>query len=288
MKYSISTRKFKHLFKWTVIAQASIIMYFLFLSNPSSHPNWISTAIIDASQPQIIPKIVHHTWKDANIPEKWKHSYQSCVEKYPEYEFMLWTDEESDKFIKENYNWLYSTYVSYWYPIQRADAIRYLVLYHFGGIYLDLDIGCRDRSLDDLRIFPAIIPKTKPIGYSNDMLAAHPKHPFFEQLINNLSRWNGWFVFPYLTVIFSTGPMYLNIQYWATAIGDIWILPPELYSEGSERYFSHYEGSSWHSWDADVIKLLWSKRYILLLAVAITLYLRRKTNKRKKKIELPL
>jgi mannosyltransferase OCH1-like enzyme len=288
MKYSISTRKFKLLFKWTVLAQAIIVVYFLALSNQSPS-NWIQTTSMDATQPQIIPKIIHHTWKDENIPEKWKHAYQSCVDKYPDYEFILWTDEKSRTFITENYSWLERTFVSYWYPIQRADAICYLVLYHFGGIYLDLDIGCRDPSLNDLRIFPAIVPKTKPIGYSNDMLAAHPKHPFFEQLIHNLPKWNGWFVFPYLTVIFSTGPMYLNIQYWTTTLCDIWILPPELYSEGKERYFSHYEGSSWHSWDADVIKLIWTKRYALLFAIAITIYwYRRKETKRKRKLELPL
>ena len=31
------------------------------------------------------------------------------------------------------------TFDGYPYPIQRADAIRYFVLHHFGGIYIDLD-----------------------------------------------------------------------------------------------------------------------------------------------------
>lgn len=35
------------------------------------------------------------------------------------------------------------TFDSYKYPIQRADAIRYFVLHRFGGIYMDLDVGCK-------------------------------------------------------------------------------------------------------------------------------------------------
>jgi hypothetical protein len=37
------------------------------------------------------------------------------------------------------YPWFLETFDGYPYPIQRADAIRYFVLHHFGGIYIDLD-----------------------------------------------------------------------------------------------------------------------------------------------------
>jgi mannosyltransferase OCH1-like enzyme len=37
------------------------------------------------------------------------------------------------------YPWFLETFDGYVYPIQRADAIRYFVLHHFGGIYIDLD-----------------------------------------------------------------------------------------------------------------------------------------------------
>jgi len=37
------------------------------------------------------------------------------------------------------YLWFLETFDAYPYPIQRADAIRYFVLHHYGGIYIDLD-----------------------------------------------------------------------------------------------------------------------------------------------------
>ena len=51
----------------------------------------------------------------------------------------LWTDEKSRRFIEKEYPWFLETFDSYKYPIQRADSIRYFVLAHYGGTYIDLD-----------------------------------------------------------------------------------------------------------------------------------------------------
>src|SRR4051812_26017051 len=72
-------------------------------------------------------------------------------------EYMLWTDASSREFIAKHYSWFLDTFDAYKYSIQRADAIRYFVLHRFGGIYLDLDIGCL-RPLDPLLIYPVILP----------------------------------------------------------------------------------------------------------------------------------
>lgn len=51
----------------------------------------------------------------------------------------LWTNENAREFIGDEYPWFLDTFDRYQYPIQRADAIRYFVLAHYGGIYIDLD-----------------------------------------------------------------------------------------------------------------------------------------------------
>ena len=51
----------------------------------------------------------------------------------------------------QHYPHLLETFKSYPFNIQRADAIRYMVLEHYGGVYIDLDIICR-RRLDFLRV----------------------------------------------------------------------------------------------------------------------------------------
>lgn len=117
----------------------------------------------------------------------------------------------NQEFIATNYPWFLKTYNSYPYPIQKADAVRYFLLYHYGGIYVDLDISC-GRNISETLNVPAWIPKTEPMGFSNDVMSSMPKHPFFKQVIEALPSWNIWVLTNYPTVMISTGPLFLSIQ----------------------------------------------------------------------------
>lgn len=194
---------------------------------------------------------------------------------------MLWTDASSREFIAKEYPWFLDTFDDYTYPIQRADVIRYFVLHHYGGVYLDLDVGCL-RSLDTLLTYPVILPKTIPVGVSNDLMFAEKGHPFMAQTIHNLVTFDHSWYLNYPTVMFSTGPMFLSAQYgiWTAAHpllpdqpgGDVRVLPKALYGknarpdEAPHAFFSHFYGSSWHSDDAAFVGFLgqWGK---ILMAV---------------------
>ncbi|RQM06498.1 hypothetical protein DH86_00002311, partial [Scytalidium sp. 3C] len=86
--------------------------------------------------------------------------------------------QASRQFIASEYPWFLETFDNYAFPIQRADAIRYFVLAHYGGVYIDLDDGC-NRRLDPLLSYPAWVRRTVPTGISNDAMGAVPQHPFF-------------------------------------------------------------------------------------------------------------
>lgn len=191
---------------------------------------------------------------------------------------MLWTDATSHEFIAEHYPWFLETFDNYRYPIQRADAIRYFILYHYGGIYMDLDIGCL-HPLDPLLKYPVVLPKTIPVGVSNDLMFAEKGHPFFKQTMENLERFDYSWVLNYPTVMFSTGPMYLSAQYGLyvaanpdIALTEIRILPKSLYGKNAKEheapraFFSHFYGSSWHADDATFIAFLntWGKALMWL------------------------
>lgn len=216
-----------------------------------------------------IPRIIHQTWKTDIIPPKWKDISQGCRDMMPDYEYMLWSDARSREFIAEHYPWFLNTWDGYTYNIQRADAIRYFILYHYGGVYIDLDIGCK-RPMDQLLTSSVILPKTIPVGVSNDLMFAEKNHPFLAQTIHNLIPFDHSWVLNYPTVMFSTGPMFLSIQYALfnpPAKLDIRILPKALYGKNAKEgeaphtFFSHYYGSSWHADDAAFIGFLghWGK-----------------------------
>jgi hypothetical protein len=207
----------------------------------------------------------------------------------PEYEYMLWTDASSREFIAQHYRWFLDTFDSYPHPIQRADAIRYFVLHHYGGVYIDLDIGCL-RRVDPLLIFPVILPRTIPVGVSNDLMFAEKAHPFMAQTIHNLITFDHNWILNYPTVMFSTGPMFLSAQYGLytssqplnpDSPGEVRILPKSLYGknakpeEAPHSFFSHFYGSSWHSDDAAFIGFLgkWGKAllWVGLLVLVVSL-----------------
>ncbi|PWN29874.1 hypothetical protein BDZ90DRAFT_230710 [Jaminaea rosea] len=230
------------------------------------------------SPPEKIPRIIHQTWKSDVLPPKWQAVRDECAAMHPDYEYMLWTDATSRTFIAQHYPWFLPIFDAYPYAIQRADAIRYFVLHHYGGIYMDLDIGCR-RRLDPLLRFEVVLPVTRPVGVSNDLIFAAKQHPFMDQTIHNLVTFNHRYLTHYPTVMFSTGPMFVSASYGlyveahgpaspsnpsdpAAGFKGVRVLPKSLYgknakeSEVPDAFFRHYYGSSWHAGDAGFLIFL--------------------------------
>jgi mannosyltransferase OCH1-like enzyme len=246
-------------------------------------------------RPKVINAVVHQTWKSEVLPweqkeclvpnfnkdcikyRKWKKAYMSVREMNPGYDFIFWTDKNITDFIEKEYPWFLETFKSYPYNIQRVDAARYFILYHYGGIYMDMDIGCL-RSLDPLRQFQVVLPATNPSGFSNDFLMSVPRHPFFKNLTDNLSDWNHYYGTKYPTVFISTGPYYVNHQYVLyPQKQEIDILPTVLYSGNtSDTFLLHYDGNSWHAIDGEIILGIythwWTIIGIFVLAVCGFLY----------------
>ncbi len=222
---------------------------------------------------EIIPRILHQTYQNDSIPDVWREAQQSCKDIHkPEdgWEYILWTDEKMDSFIEKEYPWFLDTFKTYSYPIMRADAIRYFVLSHFGGVYLDLDDGCQ-RSLDPLLTYPAWVRKTIPTGISNDAMGSTPGHPFFRRVVEDLQKYNKNWILPYITVMASTGPLFLSIiwrHYSAEGSnvddGRIRILWVEEYQGKPWSFFTHHMGNSWHGGDVQLI--FWVRSLILYLA----------------------
>ncbi|MCJ1227071.1 hypothetical protein MMC12_003726 [Toensbergia leucococca] len=168
-----------------------------------------NSPLID-NRPQLIPKIIHQTYINESIPEQWREAQRSCINLHEDYEYRLWTDLGSREFIATEYPWFLDTFENYPQPIQRADAIRYFVLAHYGGVYIDLDDGC-NRRLDPLLSYPAWLHRTIPTGISNDAMGATPQHPFFLRVIDSLQSYNKNWQLPYVTVMYSTGPLFLSV-----------------------------------------------------------------------------
>jgi len=102
-------------------------------------------------------KLVHQIYGifDDGIPLKDISVFYENVQKTKQlckkhnYQYKMWNLKQSVKLIKDHFPQYLSLWNSFPLPIQRADFIRYCILYKYGGIYIDCDIHPL-RSLDDL------------------------------------------------------------------------------------------------------------------------------------------
>ncbi len=44
----------------------------------------------------IVPKRLHQTWKDREVPQRWRQAQATCQMIHRDYEYKLWTDEEAE------------------------------------------------------------------------------------------------------------------------------------------------------------------------------------------------
>jgi mannosyltransferase OCH1-like enzyme len=102
----------------------------------------------DKKEEKTIPKIIIQTWKNREIPLKYQLLQKELIKKNPDYEYLFFTDEDIDLFLKLEYPDYYVSFQKLPILIQKIDFFRYIAIYHYGGFYFDLDMECME-SLDN-------------------------------------------------------------------------------------------------------------------------------------------
>ncbi|XP_074660504.1 uncharacterized protein LOC141912965 [Tubulanus polymorphus] len=147
------------------------------------------------------PKRIHQTWKTERIPKTFKKYVASWVRLHPDWEYWLWTDLIADEFVKKRFPAYYLMFFKYSKGIQRADAIRYFILYTFGGVYADLDIEALHPFNSLIAAHTAMIPEDHPAhsiiyfgrkrpSTLNALMISAPKHKYFRKIIEFLPKAN--------------------------------------------------------------------------------------------------
>lgn len=91
-----------------------------------------------------VPKILHKTTKVLREDNIQVSFYNECEEMYLNdgWEVKLWYDDDIDSFVEQNYPQYFKQFKEITPHIKQVDAIRYLLMYHYGGLYLDMDDEC--------------------------------------------------------------------------------------------------------------------------------------------------
>lgn len=201
-----------------------------------------------------IPRIIHQTWKDKNIPPEYRQFQQSWQTHLPEWTYHLWTDEENRAFLATHYDWFLPIYDKYEQPIMRVDAVRYFWMYHYGGLYVDLDFQCL-KSIEPLLERKNIVIGLEPHDHlekeflqkyeftqilCNAFMASVPKHPFWIEMIQQLIKNH-----LQTDTLAATGPFCLTEAYNRSQHqSNITLIPPKfLYPINDHKELEHFKQS---------------------------------------------
>lgn len=179
-----------------------------------------------SQQSQKIPKIIHQIWPTAKIPKKFAKIRDHLKKQNPEYRFKLYDDHAMDDFVKTNYPEYYDSYssISDDYMIAKGDFFRYMIVYHYGGVYFDMKSGHKTPLRDLIKPDDEmIIPTWNNIGLifpridwpAQWVFISIPRHPMLKLVLDEVnsrlkestkSDYGWWGVFKL------TGPlMYLDV-----------------------------------------------------------------------------
>lgn len=160
----------------------------------------------------MVPRWIHQT--APSDPSRWKPSWSMCQDTvkrhFREFRYTLWSDEDLDKLVREHFAWFYPVFRSYPEPIYRADAGRYMILYLYGGIYLDMDYEVLENFYSQLDPnHPSIVESPFPNmeNLQNSLMASPARHPFWLKVLREMASSSTVF---FHSVLDATGPRMLD------------------------------------------------------------------------------
>jgi mannosyltransferase OCH1-like enzyme len=112
---------------------------------------------------------------------------------------MFFTDNDIDNFIKNKMSKYSHTFYNLKYKIQRLDFFRYLAVYYYGGIYLDLDIDIKQKI--NINFSKCVLPieyetctdkllinQNNKFLIGNYAFYAPKRNSFIKEIINNINN----------------------------------------------------------------------------------------------------
>jgi len=131
-----------------------------------------------------IPMILHQQAAARSaVPLQYSRLVSTCHEMAPGFAHVFWEDADFEPFLKTHYPRLWPAFAALPTVIQKIDTIRYAILHHYGGVYLDADVICNAPLSDWLTRFGRNYSVfMEPIH----MIATGPRDPIWENLMNQV------------------------------------------------------------------------------------------------------
>lgn len=220
-----------------------------------------------------IPKIFHQVWfdfgKGTKVPHKYLALQQTLRNANPDAQFVLWKEADAARLIVRTVPWFKKTYDRYPEPVYRVDAIRFVIMYAFGGCYVDFDVRGKEPIDNFFRDHPkaqkanAIVCMGHFMSHKfleNAIMMSVPGHPFWERCLRRLVATANGKHLPLLArmqkhvrVLCATGPVFYRKVFDNAPKHmkrDIYVThPPVFFSRSAKhtRYMRHESHVTWVS-----------------------------------------
>lgn len=128
----------------------------------------------------MIPKIIHYCWLSNDpIPRNLQKYMDTWKEKLPDYEFILWN---FNRFDINSSAWVKQAFEAKKYAFA-CDYIRLYAVYHYGGIYMDMDVEVI-KSFNDLITNDYILGYEAAKGIEAGIFGASPQSNWVQKCLD--------------------------------------------------------------------------------------------------------
>jgi|UniRef100_A0A6C0IMS0 inositol phosphorylceramide mannosyltransferase catalytic subunit len=224
---------------------------------------------------------VIQTWKSKDLPHYYVPFYNNVISHKKSWNYMFFDDNDIIHFIKNKMPDYYDFFTSLQFKIQQIDFFRYLAIYYYGGLYLDMDIHI-ESDFNDIQLHecafpielkhiddPLILNQNQDFLIGNYAFYAKPKHPFIKYIIDTIVNpkitiqdiqagcQNNQDPSEQVFVYYTTGPIVVSYCYATYPHKEqLTLLEKDPFEEnGFGKYGSHKMYGSWKSNNSkDILK----------------------------------
>jgi len=235
--------------------------------------NYIRPCTFIESTSKGLPKLVMQTWRTEKMSNSWSLCRQSLLNSLPrDWTYVFITDESMYCFVQDEFPELYDSFLELPHGVQKADVLRYLWLYKFGGVYLDLDYNVlKDftKFIEDIDAPLSVLHSANTsFILTNSFIVAKKGLIFFYNLAQRsckkpLGAW--WSFTKHTDIMTSTGPLAFDNAVRQSGLAYC-VLPNRLFLPDSpvlsndipekDAFMIAVEGGTWNSFDTVIFNFV--------------------------------
>jgi inositol phosphorylceramide mannosyltransferase catalytic subunit len=145
----------------------------------------------------MVPRIFHQIWLGRHpLPDDNAAYVETWKRHHPTWEHRFWTEDNLPTDLRRP-----EVRERTRHPVERADILRYELLWRYGGVYVDVDFECRrsiEPEIGDAEFFTAYLkPKNIVKAHkrvNNAFIGSVPGHPLLDRALDELRplEWYGF------------------------------------------------------------------------------------------------